>query len=67
LDKGDIIRIVTAKGGGWGDPRQRRPEAIQADLHNGYITPRQAVRYYGIKPGGRGGFQTRPYKVNGLQ
>lgn len=47
LAKGDVVRMVTATGGGWGDPKLREREAIEADLRDGFITPDQAVRDYG--------------------
>ena len=46
--KGELIRLITASGGGWGDPRQRSRDAVLDDLRNGYITPSQAQRYYGV-------------------
>jgi N-methylhydantoinase B len=46
LNRGDVIRIVTANGGGYGHPRERDPAAIADDLRNGYITRDQAVREY---------------------
>lgn len=47
LDEGDLIRVVTANGGGWGDPRLRSAEAIADDLLNGYVTPARAREVYG--------------------
>jgi N-methylhydantoinase B len=35
---GDVIHHVTAGGGGWGDPRERDPEAVREDLLDGKIT-----------------------------
>ena len=46
LNRDDVIRIITANGGGYGDPRERDPVAIANDLRNGYITPEQAAREY---------------------
>jgi N-methylhydantoinase B len=46
LDRDDVIRIITANGGGYGDPRERDPAAIATDLRDGYITPEQAEREY---------------------
>jgi N-methylhydantoinase B len=51
LRKGDIVRMVTASGGGWGDPRKRDPEAVRADVRNDYITAEQATLHYGHEPG----------------
>jgi len=46
MKKGDIVRCVTATGGGWGDPLERSEEALRDDLKNGYVTPAQAARFY---------------------
>jgi N-methylhydantoinase B len=46
LNRDDVIRIITANGGGYGDPRERDPAAIANDLRNGYITAEQAAREY---------------------
>ena len=50
LDQGDVIRIFTANGGGYGDPRQRPREKVREDLKNGYITREQAVEVFGLTP-----------------
>lgn len=46
LEQGDIVRIVTANGGGFGDPRQRPRDAVLSDLKNGYITTEEAATVY---------------------
>lgn len=46
LKQGDLIRLVTATGGGWGDPRKRDFEMLQKDLRNGFITEAQLKQYY---------------------
>jgi N-methylhydantoinase B len=46
LNRDDVIRIVTANGGGYGDPRERDPAAIANDLRDGYVTRDQAVHDY---------------------
>jgi N-methylhydantoinase B len=46
LNRDDVIRIVTANGGGYGDPRERDRTAIAKDLRDGYITAEQAAREY---------------------
>jgi N-methylhydantoinase B/oxoprolinase/acetone carboxylase alpha subunit len=38
-----------AGGGGFGDPRARSREAVQADLRDGYISPLAAKRDYGLE------------------
>jgi N-methylhydantoinase B len=47
LRKDDVIRLVTATGGGWGDPARRARDAIEADLRAGMITREQARTVYG--------------------
>lgn len=47
LREGDLVRLVTATGGGRGDPRERDPERVAADVRNGYIDPDVALRTYG--------------------
>ncbi|WP_407495769.1 hydantoinase B/oxoprolinase family protein [Pseudooceanicola sp. MF1-13] len=48
LEPGDCMRLFTAGGGGCGDPSQRSPDRIRADLTAGYITPEAAERDYGF-------------------
>ncbi|MDB6043773.1 MAG: huyB [Gammaproteobacteria bacterium] len=48
LKKGDVVRMITAHGGGVGDPKKRPIERIREDLHNGFITPEQVQRDYGL-------------------
>lgn len=47
LKGGEVARLVTATGGGNGDPHNRAPEAIAADLRNGFITKAAAQTIYG--------------------
>ena len=49
LRRGDIVRIVTANGGGFGDPRDRPTSAVLEDLRNGYVTPKEARDVYGVE------------------
>ncbi|MFA6312793.1 MAG: hydantoinase B/oxoprolinase family protein [Sterolibacterium sp.] len=47
VQQGELIRIFTGHGGGYGDPRSRSRAAIQRDLRDGYITLEQARADYG--------------------
>ena len=47
--KGDVIRVVSGKGGGVGDPRTRDPEQVRADVKNGLVTPERAREVYGVE------------------
>ncbi len=48
LNTDDVIQIMSATGAGWGDPKDRSPELVKKDVRNGYITPEQAKRDYGV-------------------
>jgi N-methylhydantoinase B len=46
--KGELIRLTTATGGGYGDPAARPRGEIAQDLKNGFVTKEQVARDYGI-------------------
>ena len=46
LEPGDVIRIHTASGGGFGKPEERDKKLIEDDLLNEYISLDQAKKYY---------------------
>jgi N-methylhydantoinase B len=48
LTPGDRIRIVTGTGGGYGDPLEREPALVLADVLDGYVTSEQAREIYGV-------------------
>ena len=50
LNEGDVIRIHTGSGGGYGDPRRRRPTRMVDDLRQGYVTAERARCVYGTAP-----------------
>jgi N-methylhydantoinase B/oxoprolinase/acetone carboxylase alpha subunit len=43
---GDTVRMVGPSAGGYGDPRERDPEAIRRDVADGYLTEETARRQY---------------------
>ncbi|MBK5261671.1 MAG: hydantoinase B/oxoprolinase family protein [Peptostreptococcaceae bacterium] len=49
LNTGDAVRMVTASGGGYGDPMKRPLEKVIMDLKNEFITFDQAYDDYGFK------------------
>ena len=46
LNRGDVVRIVTGGGGGWGPPSERAIEKIEADIRAGLLTREQARATY---------------------
>jgi N-methylhydantoinase B len=48
LEAGDVIRIHTGNGAGYGAPRLRRRELVRDDLANGYVTAEVARTVYGL-------------------
>jgi N-methylhydantoinase B len=48
LKHGEVARMVTGTGGGYGNPKERPRDAVIQDIRDGYITPEMAVRDYGL-------------------
>jgi len=48
LADGDLIRLKTGGGGGYGDPLKRDVARVLSDVMNGYITVEQAKQDYGV-------------------
>jgi N-methylhydantoinase B len=46
LPKGSTLELYNGGGGGYGAPSDRDPEAVRADLREGYITEEHARRVY---------------------
>ncbi len=49
VERGELIRFVTATGGGYGDPADRATAALASDLRNGYMTEEQARTVFGYR------------------
>jgi N-methylhydantoinase B len=49
MNAGDLIRIHTGNGGGYGDPRRRPRELVLEDLRDGYVTDEAARALYGFE------------------
>ncbi|MFN0070190.1 MAG: hydantoinase B/oxoprolinase family protein, partial [Chloroflexota bacterium] len=49
LKRGDVVRVETGGGGGYGEPRHRSDEDVLADVRNGYVSSEAAERDYGVK------------------
>lgn len=60
LNKGDVVKLVTATGGGYGDPYKRPADKVALDVKNGYITAAQAKESYGVI------VNEKTYEVEGL-
>ncbi|WP_298825267.1 hydantoinase B/oxoprolinase family protein [uncultured Planococcus sp.] len=60
LNKGDVVRLMTATGGGYGDPLKRPQEQVAKDVRNGYISTEQAKEIYGVL------VNKETFKVEGL-
>jgi N-methylhydantoinase B len=48
VQPGDIVRIVSAGAGGWGDPLQREPERVLDDVRRGFVSLQAAREEYGV-------------------
>ena len=49
LNAGDLVRIRTGAGGGYGPAAARSKEAVREDLKNGYVDEQTAKAIYGIQ------------------
>ena len=50
LKRGDVVRLVTGTGGGYGDPREREPALVLKDLRDGIVTREETTQIYGTYP-----------------
>ena len=48
LPAGTLLRLRTTGGGGWGDPFEREPELVLADVVRGLVSEAAAERDYGV-------------------
>jgi N-methylhydantoinase B len=48
LELGDVLLMESSGGGGFGDPLERDPERVAADLGEGYVTSAAAEAIYGV-------------------
>jgi N-methylhydantoinase B len=55
LKTGDIFRLETPGGGGFGDPLEREAERVAADVREGYVSPEAARDQYGVVVRSEGG------------
>jgi len=46
--KGQVVRVVTTGGGGWGDPLQRELELVLRDVVEGRVSLASAEADYGV-------------------
>ncbi len=51
---GDLVVVVTTGGGGWGDPLERVPESVLADVRDGKVSTTSAHNDYGVVLAGQG-------------
>ena len=47
LKPGDTVLVEDSGAGGYGDPRERAPHLIAADVAEGLVSPEAAARDYG--------------------
>ena len=48
LDTGEVLANNTGGGGGYGDPFERDPARVSADVRNGFVSAAAASREYGV-------------------
>jgi N-methylhydantoinase B len=55
MGPGDVMRMETSGGGGYGDPLKRDPEAVKCDVKEETLTVEQAELRYGVILDAQGG------------
>ena len=48
LRKGDVLRVMTSGGGGWGHPFDRPAARVREDVLDGFVSPESALKDYGV-------------------
>lgn len=48
LNRGDVVKLMTATGGGYGNPLNRPAEQVAKDVKNGYISIEKAKNVFGV-------------------
>lgn len=48
VNRGDVVRITTPGGGGWGDPLKRDPETVRLDVNRNLVSVESARDDYGV-------------------
>ena len=48
LKKGDVVRIMTSGGGGWGSPLERPAAQVRDDVLDGFVSAQSARDDYGV-------------------
>ncbi|MFC2952422.1 hydantoinase B/oxoprolinase family protein [Marinicaulis aureus] len=48
LGVNDVVKVYTATGGGYGDPKKRSREKVLEDIKNGYVSKERAKEIYGV-------------------
>jgi N-methylhydantoinase B len=54
LQENDVVHVNLPGGGGYGDPFARDPQKVLWDVIEGYVTPEEAERNYGVAVAYRG-------------
>jgi N-methylhydantoinase B len=54
MKPGDVVRVSTPGGGGYGDPLKRDPAKVARDVMRGYYSKEEAEKLFGVRfaPGG---------------
>lgn len=48
VKRGDVVRVETGGGGGWGHPFDREVERVLADVRGGFVSRAPAEEHYGV-------------------
>src|SRR5690606_3421827 len=55
----DVYAVLWSAAGGFGDPLERDPAKVEADVENGDVSEKAALEIYGVVLGGERGTERR--------
>lgn len=67
FEAGDLLRVETPGGGGWGAPHKRDPEAVRLDVLRGMLSRDGAKTTYGVALGRAPGYTVNPEETAKLR
>jgi len=59
----DVYAVLWSAAGGFGDPLERDPAKVEADIANGDVTEKAALEIYGVVPGDARGTERRRHEL----
>jgi N-methylhydantoinase B len=63
IKRGEVVNVRLQNGGGYGDPIEREPAAVERDVANGAVSAERAERVYGVAVGDQAATERRRAEI----